>query len=84
MKPSFYSFLVPSFFDGSMLAYNALSGSFLALNAEESCEAQALLDARAREYPPSCPDSPLYRKLVKGCFLIEEGVDEARIIRQRY
>lgn len=78
MKPSRYNFIVPS--DDKLLLYNSLSGAFYSLTGKNRGEVKELLKNGARLKN----GSPLFQRLVEGKFLINDDLDEVKMVQAMY
>jgi uncharacterized protein len=81
MKPSNYNFFVSSFFEGTVIAYNSLWGSFFTMSEEEMNATKRILDSLEKGSPS---ESELFRKLVEFKFVVPDSLDERSEIRGRY
>lgn len=83
MKPSNYNFFVSSFFEGTVIAYNSLWGSFFTMSEEEMNATKRILDSLEKG-SPSGTESELFRKLIEFKFVVPDSLDERSEIRGRY
>ncbi|MEO0162577.1 MAG: radical SAM protein [candidate division WOR-3 bacterium] len=79
-KPSKYNFFFDAE-DGTHLAFNALSGGFAKIEAQDYQEVQKIL-----QEPNTCDlhigrNKELFQALVKGSFLIPENLDELALLK---
>lgn len=84
MKASAYNHLTPSFAPGKYLAFNALSGAFLSLDAERLGDYESLFASiGAKGHPPE-PVRPFQKTLIENGFAIPDDCDEQAEIDNRY
>jgi uncharacterized protein len=81
MKPSRYNFFVSSFFEGTVIAYNSLWGSFFTMSEGDMSAVKSILDSLDEG---SAPESDLFQKLVEHKFVVPDALDERAEIRGRY
>jgi len=87
VKVSEFNCFVPSLIDGTVLAYNTFSGSFLSLSAEEfDVGGEWLMSLREKEDETalSPEDRWIAEKFIEGGFVVDDEVNERGRVKQRY
>ncbi|HLP60689.1 MAG TPA: hypothetical protein VK186_17735, partial [Candidatus Deferrimicrobium sp.] len=81
MKPSNYNIFVHYEPDNAYIVYNAVSNGFYVFNEQQFTKVKDILD-NAGKAGNGCP-SPLQDTLIKGRFLIDDDMDELKILKLR-
>jgi uncharacterized protein len=84
MKPSSYNFFVSSFFDGWVIAYNSLWGSFFTMSEEEMRTCKGILDSLEEGERVELSGSELIHKLIELKFIVDDPEDEQMEAKNRY
>lgn len=85
MKLSQFNVVAPSFFEGTTLLYNSLTGSFLSLAEAPFQEVVSILERVAETGDPfTVEGQELATTLVEAGFIVPEEIDERAVVRARY
>jgi uncharacterized protein len=84
LRPSQFNAFCTSMFDEVTLAYNALSGELLALDASGFAQLQRVVDAVAAGDVVSKADQGARDELCRRGFLVSRDFDERAEVRRRY
>lgn len=82
-KPSRYNFFFQAE-DGTHLAFNAMSGGFARIEERNYEEIQRILTNPNNYKPVTDGEKKLWDFLIRGRFLVEEQLDEFKLLKLRY